>query len=329
MEKSSPMLTSPIPQLLFSDPAIAYAELTANLQPGERFVQPFDYSIRELPLLVDKKPLTAIFPTSTLLEADRDLDPSMIQQGGIASCGNFCSILNLAAVPVTLPIALENCIYPQEISPHGLYLVRQVSPTNPNAFTWIAIDDLMPVTADGKLPFSWIVKGGAYVQTLLLKAIASSRGGGFDTITNSSPFKIEFPGWFPHTTEQTDSFERFKTTFESGCLASFTFAQMYDGVGNKITPDGIVYSHPYGVVDYFESGDIKAVRVENPHSLAAKDWVGTLDDNSTFWAEHPELNDKLAQTKGKGGTWWMEWGALIAVASNHQVTLRVWNGLGF
>jgi hypothetical protein len=331
METAKAMtLTTPIAAQLYSDPIAAYSQITAGLAPNERWAQPFDYSIKEIPTLTKTKPLEEIFPDSPILSTDKDLDSWEISQGGFAICGSFGNLCAFASVPRHLPIALENAIYPQEKSPFGLYMVRVVNPSNLSAFTWVAIDSLMPVTETGKLPFSWIVKGQAVVQTLLLKAMATMRGGSFDELSNSRQFGIKFTGWFPHTLEETSSFATFKAAFDKGCLANFTFAQQYDTAGAKITPAGIFYGHDYAIADYFETADgHQAVRIENPHGTTAKDWVGIYDDGAPFWTEHPELASKLADAKQGGGNWWMPWHVFVAMASNGVVKLRAWTGEGF
>lgn len=321
-------LTQPISPLLFDDPAIAYASLTAGLQQGEKWVQAFDYSIKEQPTVVGSRPLEEIFPNSPVLSADRDLDSWEPSQGGFAICGSVASVCCFASVPTNLPIALENAIYPQERSPHGIYLVRMADPAKVQAFKWVAIDSVMPTKSNGNLQFSWTVDGEPLAKTLLLKAMATVRGGSFDEISNSAQFNIGFPGWFPYVEKNTNSFTEFKQAMQQGCLASFTFAQQYDALGQKVTPSGVIYGHAYGAVNFIETPGYQLVRVENPHGMTARDLATEYGDDSSFWAEHPEFAREKFEASQGGGNWWMNWSQLVSMCSGGTIRLRTWTGAG-
>lgn len=325
------VLTTAIPLQLVDDPVAEYARRTAELGEGRAQI-PFDFSIKELPLLTRVEYLEDVLPESPLLSDDLDLDSWEWGQGSLAACGHFAAVCAYASVDRSLPIALENGIYPKERNAYGLYFVRVALPDQ-SATKWMAMDSRYTVSEAGKLAFCQPFKPNSpFAPQLLLKAMAMTKGGGWDEITNSRVFTPNFPGWFRHKVESTANFETLVDRFKRGCLVTFTYAQQYDAAGNKTTPAGVVYGHAFSICDFISETDPdgtwhKVVRVQNPwNSGREPDW-SNYSESSPFWATHPHLQPMLEKAKISGGNYWVGWDELVPKLSAGVVTTKTWTGV--
>ena len=302
------MLTAPIEPFYTDDPAATYSQMVAGLSNGQTYVQPFDYSIKEMPTATTAIALEEKYPNSPLLSADGDLDSWEIEQGGLAICGSIAHLAGYAAIPSDNPYALEKGVYPLERNPYHLYFVRVRDPRNLAKTTWVAIDSLFPCSASYKLLFCRPIDEAGFVAQLLLKAMATVRGGSFDELTNSAQFKRPFLGFFPHKEVITSSFGIVKAAIAQGSVNTITFKD------NPFPAPGIVLAHAFAVVDAIEEDGHQLVRVQNPWG-AGKDFVSaTYSETSTWWANYPHLEPKRLAA-ATGGNFWVGWDELMLIAN--------------
>lgn len=64
---------------------------------------------------------------------------------------------------------------------------------------------------------------------------------------------------------------------------------------------GLVANHAYAVIEAFEEGDLRLLKIRNPWGRT--EWAGDWSDGSKMWT--PELMTKLKQTFGDDGVFWM------------------------
>lgn len=299
-----------IAPILVSDPAVAYQEFTANLAPNEKYSQTFDYNTVEVPAANFPKRLEESFPNSTVLGVDGDITSNEPGQGSLGCCGTVANICALASVPTSFAHSLENCIYPTEVSSHGLYFVRVADPDNFLATKWVAIDSNVSATENGKSEFIRLKDGDALAPALFLKAAATMRGGTYDAISNSDPFKKSF-SWYPSTTVKCGTFADFADAISNGGVYIFSLTQQYDASGIATTPLGVVYGHAFSAPEtlFVSNPDGTAtnlVRMSNPWG-GGSDYQSEYSEGSQFWVDHPELADKLAVVSRAGGEYWVSW----------------------
>lgn len=303
-------LTQPIAPVLVSDPVAAYQEFVGKLQPGEKYKQEFDYSCIEVSAANIPKRLEESFPNSTVLGIDGDVTSNEPGQGSLGCCGSVATIAALASVPSSFAHSLENCIYPKEVSSHGLYFIRVADPDNFLGTKWVAIDSNVSTVEGGKSEFMRLKDGEALAPALFLKAAATMRGGTYDGISNSDPFKKSF-SWYPSTTVKTSTFAEFADAILNGGVYVFSMTQQYDTAGVAINPLGVVYGHAFSAPETLTAinGDgtiANLVRVSNPWG-GGSDYQSEYSEGAPFWADHPELADKLAVVSRAGGEYWVSW----------------------
>lgn len=310
------VLLNPIAPMLFADPVIAYQELTADLAPEEKYKQNFCYDTVEIPLANVPKRLEEMYPKSTVLGIDGDIVSSEPCQGALGCCGTVAAICALASIPASFPHALENSIYPTDVSPHGLYFVKVANPDVPFGFAWVAIDSNVSCKPTGKSEFMWFWNGDALAPALFLKAAATMRGGTYDAISNSDIFRKSFK-WFPSTTIKTTTFSEFSAVIGQGGMYIFSMTQQYDASGIAINPLGVVYAHAFSAPQCLSTtssdGTVtNLVRISNPWG-GGSDYAGEVAEGSPFWANHPELAGELAVVSQAGGEYWVTWNEFKAL----------------
>lgn len=303
------VLTTPIAPKLYDDPVIAYNEIAATVPAGERYCQSFDYSIIELPKCTTAKYLEVSFPNSPITDAS-GIDSWDITQGALGCCGSAAELACYGSIPSDSDWALEKGIYPLERSPISLYLVR-VFDCDTQSVKWVAIDSKAPCenTVSSKSTCIWISDGQPLAPALLIKAKCTMKGGSFDTITNSDPFRKPF-SWFPEVTFKCDTFAKFKEALSYGGIAITAMTQQYDADGLKINPPGVVLGHAFGLVDCIEHDGHQLVRIENPWGPSTSDYLSPYSDDAPFWDAYPELAVKRADARAGGGNYWVDWETL-------------------
>lgn len=317
-------LTSPLPQLLFDDPIVGYQQIAATLQPGQRFQQQFLYETVENPEASAYEYLEILYPNATVLGADGDIGAWEINQSALGSCGHFSEVAAYASPKGEY--RLETGIYPTEISPISLYLVRIQDPENPLGTKWIAIDSRMPIKPGGKSSyFMGVSSSGAIAPLLAIKAKSSAKGGCFDEITNTPALNIGF-NWFPSTKIQVSTFEEFASAIERGGLCVYSLTQQYDGT-TPITPPGVVYGHGYSAPDTLKTvepdgTETKLVFMSNPWG-GGSDALSPFADDSPWWDTHPELAEKVAASRQSKGEYWVTWDMFCQLTGQTTYEVRV------
>lgn len=314
------MLTTAIPLVLTNDPAAKYEEITSVLAPGEKYVQQFDYTTIECPTATETRYLEDIYPDIPVLGIDGDVGSWEVAQGGLGACGTFAKIAAYASN--SSQYRLEEGIYPQTRSPHGLYFIRIQDPRDPLKMTWMAIDSKVPCKPGGKSAFIW--PGESLAPALFMKSMASGRGGCFDEITNHAQLKITM-NWFPGELKAIGDFEAFASAIALGGICVFSMVQQFDQAGAKITPHGVVLGHAFAAVDSLQVFDLskahQLVRIENPWGNGL-DYVSDYSEDAPFWAQHPDIANKLADARCAGGDYWVDWPTLKKLAG--RSIFNVW-----
>lgn len=312
---------------LYDDPTAGYNEIAATLAPGQRAVIEFDYATTENPDATAYEYLEVMYPAATVLGADGDISSPEIYQGALGACGHFSQIACYASSKNEY--RLETGIYPTEISPISLYLLRVQDPNNPLGVKWVATDSRMPCKPGGKSNFIGLPASGALAPMLAIKAEAQSKGGSFNEVTNHQVFKRSF-NWFPCTTKTVKSFEEMAIAIERGAICLFSMAQQKDPLtGADITPKGVVYGHGYGLVETLTANGldgslVKLTRLSNP-------WPGGSDfisdnpyaDDAAFWDQSPELSAKRDETRAFGGEYWVSWNCFCQLTGKTQFDVKV------
>lgn len=311
---------------LYDDPVVGYNEIAATVAANERAVIDFDYVTTENPNTTSYEYLELMYPAATILGADGDVSSPEIDQSALGACGHFSQISCYASS--TQEYRLETGIYPTEISPISLYLLRIQDPNNPLGTKWVAIDSRMP-SKNGKSDFIGVSDSGALAPLLAIKAESQAKGGSFNEVTNHEVFKRNF-NWFPSVTKTVKSFEEMAIAIGRGAVCLFSMTQQKDPVtGANITPSGVVYGHGFGLVGTLTANDldgvpVKLVRLSNP-------WPGGGDfttnnpytDTSPFWDQSPELSAKRVETRGYSGEYWVDWSTFLQLTGKTEFEVKV------
>lgn len=310
---------------LYDSPEQGYQEIAATLAPGQRAIIEFDYATTENPDATAYEYLEVMYPNATVLGADGDISSPEIYQGALGACGHFSQIACYASS--TNEYRLETGIYPTEVSPISLYLLRIQDPNNPLGVKWVATDSRMPCKPGGKSNFIGLPASGALAPMLAIKAESQAKGGSFNEVTNHEVFKRNF-NWFPSVTKTVKSFEEMAIAIERGAVCLFSMTQQKDPVtGADITPSGVVYDHGYGLVGTLTANDlegmpVKLVRLSNPWP-GGSDFESSYSDNAPFWDQSPELSAKRDETRAFGGEYWVSWNCFCQLTGKTEFEVKV------
>lgn len=307
-------LASPIIPLFFDDPAIAYSELAAILQPGKKYVQPFDHFSLENPLATEQRRLGEMYPNATVLGTDMDVNADSTAQTSLGACGTYANINAFAAVPVGCKYRLEEAIYPLEPSPIGAYFVRVQSPDNPLETKWVLIDDQVP-TMPGKNSSNFFSVRDCLAPGLFLKAAATMRGGAWNEITNSGSFGIRF-NWFPSTLVDCKTADELHKAISVGSLCVFSMTQQFNQMGEPISVPGVVLGHAFSVTHSISTTGVDGLplyiyRISNPWG-GGSEYIQSIcaEGNDDFWNLHSELATQRAESQAIAGTYFVTWDEL-------------------
>ncbi|KAK4332153.1 hypothetical protein RTBOTA2_000306 [Rhodotorula toruloides] len=207
---------------------------------------------------------TDILPQAKLLdERTRGQD---IVQDNVSDCSVVAALIVAAEHHAKFGSKLAlSCLYPQSASglpvesPDGMYRVRLL--VN-------AIDDKLPVTADGRSSFACTRRRDQLWPALVEKAYLTVMGGYDFAGSNSANDLYALSGWIPEYISLRSSFRSEKTWirlrdgFESGkCVLTVGTGKTTD---DALVKAGLVPSHNYTVIDIREDGGRRELVLVNP-----------------------------------------------------------------
>lgn len=291
----------------YSDPVIAYNELSAAIPAGQKYVQQgFDYDGYSTRRIED------IYPGYPL--SDGDADVMGLIQGEIGNCGVLSEIMAYA-LSCRNDYTIEQGVYPYGVSPNGLYMVAVAKDYQRR---WIAVDTLVPVNGNGNpIASRPASKERGFFGVLFEKAFVTLMTGKYKT----SNWIGSFDGWYPRVRYTVSNFDDILRVFELGGHGNGGIWAIKDSLGmEKPLPIGLVGSHDYGVMDAFRLIDAdnnkhELVLMCNPWGTVAADYKSSYADDSPFWDAHPEALSYLQKSRPDGGCFWMPWADL----KNNQI----------
>ncbi|BGP04545.1 cysteine protease [Rhodotorula toruloides] len=224
---------------------------------------------------------TDILPDSNLL--DERIRGQDIVQDNITDCSVVAALIVAGEHQARFGSKLAlSCLYPQDAtglpveSPNGMYRARLLvngvwrSIDLPSLifFCDAAIDDKLPVTADGRPSFACTRQRDQLWPALVEKAYLTVMGGYDFAGSNSANDLYALSGWIPEYISLQSSFRSEKTWirlrdgFQAGkCVLTVGTGKTTDAA---LVKAGLVPSHNYAVIDVREEAGRRVLVLVNP-----------------------------------------------------------------
>ncbi|MGL5059315.1 MAG: C2 family cysteine protease, partial [Microcoleus sp.] len=274
----------------YPDPAQAYQELSSAIPEGQKYTQEgFDYEGKPTRRVEDIYPGVPLFDES-------GASAWHVGQGNLSNCMILSDLAAMASS--SNPYTIEDIIYPNTVSPIGLYMVSIADGLDRK---WFPIDSFVPTNNDRPI-YARGVDGTTIWPGLIEKAAATLKGNSYASLDSKV---IQSPNfyWVPSVNTTCTTFEEILAAVQMGGYGRVVFSKRTDAAGVEIKTPGIVLDHAFGLVSALQVGEHRVLRLSNP-------WIGGNDyasplyaDDAPFWAENGLL-DKVVETT-KGGEFWL------------------------
>jgi Calpain family cysteine protease len=303
---------------MYDDPIAAYAEISAALQPGQKYTQSgFDYE--GLPT----KRVEELYPIHPMFDADGS-NSYEVSQGGLSDCVLLSRVCALAEAKNKYQI--KDLIYPLTVSPIGLYFISVAQGLGRK---WLPFDSSVPLYNDPTLWYNGrprnvdIQKQNPVLWPMLMEKGTATIRGKYSQL-DAGNIQNPYPGWVPIVRKMTKTFAEVLSCIAEGGYGGISFTQPKDASGNPVSVPGVYLGHEHSLLDAFEYEGAQAVRISNPWG-GADDLVGSpqFADDSPFWDLTPELKAKGALTKGRGGEYWISYSVLCSYMGKSDILFEI------
>jgi hypothetical protein len=303
---------------MYDDPAIAYDQIAATLEPGQKYTQTgFDYE--GLPT----KRVEELYPNHPMFDADGS-NSYEVSQGGLSNCVLLSRLCGLSEAKNKYTV--KDLIYPLTVSPIGLYFISVAQGLGRK---WLPFDSSVPLYNDPNLWYNGrprnvdVQKNNPVLWAMLMEKGTATIRGSYAQI-DAGNIQNSFPGWVPIVRKNATTFAEYQAILADGGYGGFSYTQQKDALGNPVSVEGLYLSHEHSLLDAFEYEGSQAVRVANPWG-GGKDLIGSpqFADGSPFWDLSPELKAKEAMTKGRDGEYWLSYSVLCAYMGKSDVLFEI------
>ena len=205
-----------------------------------------------------------------------------VNQGSLGDCYFLSAITSLAKFP---NILIEKFIT-QEYNEEGYY---EVVLFIDGEWVIVYVDDYFPV--DSTDSFVFAKPNGNELWAILLEKAWAKVNGGYSNIIggNISEVLLALTGFASENIDNISLlspislYDKIQRSCNEGALigcGSYT-----NGNGNELSPNGIVYSHNYSLIEAkdIKLKDIYLLKIRNP--WGAVEWSGDWSDKSSKWTE--------------------------------------------
>jgi len=233
-----------------------------------------------------------------------EIEPNDVKQGEIGNCYLVSVLASLARRPELI----ERLFKTRSVNNDGFYEIYYFEKNGEKRIMFL--DDHLLRVGDQK--FFSAQPNGQELWVLLLEKCYAKYEGGYSNIdggVSSEAFQF-FTGAVVRNYKEekiANCWDELVSAINKGHICCASSLQSEDNTDKHKSPDGIIFSHAYSLINAKEYNNgkirIRLVELRNPH--ATGEWKGSFSDESPDWTPELEAYFNLDEALGENGIFWM------------------------